>query len=100
MGLNVVWTRSHTSISQFPARQGVLVAWDVTTCKWVFVNYELVPGFLTNSIMHVCAHVGRWVQGLMSVLDRIQIWTVMVLIALPELLSELRLLNLLQPLNI
>lgn len=36
----------------------------------------------------------------MSVLDRIQIWTVMVLIALPELLSELRLLNLLQPLNI
>ena len=50
--------------------------------------------------MHVCAHVGRWVQGLMSVLDRIQIWTVMVLIALPELLSELRLLNLLQPLNI
>ena len=37
-------------------------------------------GFLTNSIMHVCARVGRWVQILMSVLDRVQIWTVMVLI--------------------
>lgn len=58
-GLNVVWTLSCTSISQFLARQGVLilivVAWGCCKVSMGVVNWELVLRLLKNSIMHVCA---------------------------------------------
>lgn len=59
MGLNVVWTLSCTSISQFLARQGVLilivVAWGCCKVSMGVVNWKLVLRLLKNSIMHVCA---------------------------------------------
>lgn len=61
------------------------------------VDPELVPEMLTNSIMHVCAHVVGGCKFACQYLDRMQVWTVMALVA--QLLSNCACSTCYRPLN-